>query len=352
MVARKAQGLWLATWPLLFLGANYRTENFLVTAPTAELARQIGDAAEMYRRDLAIEWLGRQLPAWDERCPIRAEVHDRLPAGGQTSFYFVAGRPRGWQMILQGSRERVLDSVLPHEITHTIFATHFGRPLPRWADEGACTTVEHPSERAKQEKWLVEFLSSRPSRGIPFNVMFQMRDYPSDILPLYSQGYALAEFLIAQGGKQKFVKYLESGMKSENWTQTTLQHYGYPSLSALQVAWVEWVARGRPSPVPEDLVGTPALPSDVSLVAQTDEAVGRPAARTTGTDDTLGWYARQSAARSASHSGPKGAELKQHLEPIARQLTRPINPQRIELLVLEPERAAPLADSPAGTLRR
>ena len=37
---------------------------------------------------------------------------------------------------------RILDSVLPHEITHTIFATHFGQPLPRWADEGACTTVD------------------------------------------------------------------------------------------------------------------------------------------------------------------------------------------------------------------
>ncbi len=99
-------------------------------------------------------------------------------------------------MSVQGSHERVLDSVLPHEVTHTIFATHFGRPLPRWADEGACTTVEHPSERNKQTRLLYEFLTT--GRGIAFNRMFAMTEYPADILPLYSQGFSLAKFLIAK----------------------------------------------------------------------------------------------------------------------------------------------------------
>jgi hypothetical protein len=86
-------------------------------------------------------------------------------------------------MKVQGSRERVLDSVVPHEVTHTVFATHFRQPLPRWADEGACTTVEHRSEIAKQERMLIDFLKTR--RGIPFNAMFDMKDYPQDVLPLY-----------------------------------------------------------------------------------------------------------------------------------------------------------------------
>ncbi len=70
----------------------------------------------------------------------------------------------------------MLDSVLPHEVTHTIFASHFRRPLPRWADEGACTTVEHPSERTKQQQMLIEFLHT--NRGIPFHPMFAMKEYP------------------------------------------------------------------------------------------------------------------------------------------------------------------------------
>jgi hypothetical protein len=147
-------------------------------------------------------------------------------------------------MEIQGSRERILDSVLPHEITHTVFATHFGRPLPRWADEGACTSVEHVSERTKQDQLLIQFLTT--NRGIAFNHMFAMKDYPPDILPLYSQGYSLARYMIARGGKRKFVDYVGDGMQWNNWTAATQKHYGMKSLSELQVTWLDWVRRGSP----------------------------------------------------------------------------------------------------------
>jgi len=233
----------------LSLGASYRTQNFIVTAPTSQLAREIGDNAESYRSSLAAEWLGRELPPWRGPCPITAHVGPHLGAGGQTSFMFDQGRPFGWSMIIQGSRQRLLDSVLPHEVTHTIFATHFGRPLPRWADEGACTTVEHVSEKSKQHRMLYTFLTT--GRGIAFNRMFAMKEYPKDILPLYSQGYSLARFLIAQGGKRRFIQYVGDGMKSSNWTATTNKHYGFKSLSDLQVTWLDWVRRGCPAIKPD-----------------------------------------------------------------------------------------------------
>ena len=122
----------------LSVGAGYRTENFIVTAPTPDVARDVAETAEKMRRDLAIEWLGHEIDPWQDKCPITVNVGSHLGAGGATSFMFENGRPFGWTMSIQGSRERILDSVLPHEVTHTIFATHFGRPLPRWADEGAC----------------------------------------------------------------------------------------------------------------------------------------------------------------------------------------------------------------------
>ena len=105
------------------------------------------------------------MPTWAEPCPITVQVGDHMGAGGATSFMFERGEVYGWRMTIQGSLERVLDSVLPHEVTHTIFATHFRRPLPRWADEGACTTVEHASERAKQQTMLVDQL--RTAEGSP-----------------------------------------------------------------------------------------------------------------------------------------------------------------------------------------
>jgi hypothetical protein len=234
------------------LGASYRTENFLITAPTEELAQQIGHEAERFRRELALEWLGRELPRWSQPCPITATVGDELGAGGVTRFYFDRGpsgrvEPLGWQMAVQGSRERILDSVLPHEVMHTVFASHFRRPLPRWADEGACTVVEHASERAKQHQMLITFLKT--GRGIPFDKMFAMKEYPPDMLPIYSQGYSATRFLIAHGGKRKFVQFMETGFRLNDWPAAVRQHYGYQDLGALQNTWLDWVRAGSPNQV-------------------------------------------------------------------------------------------------------
>lgn len=244
MEARLLRAALLAAALVSCLGAGYRTTNFVVEAPSAELAEKIGKMAEVYRHDLAIDWLGAALPNWPQPCPIHAQVAPHLGAGGATSFMFDRGEVFGWQMNIQGSEERIIDSVLPHEVTHTIFASHFRRPLPRWADEGACTTVEHPSERGKQERMLIDFLHT--GRGIAFSQMFVMTEYPQDILPLYAQGYALARFLIDRKGKPEFLAYLQDGMSSENWTDATERHYGYKNLGVLQNTWLDWVKRGSP----------------------------------------------------------------------------------------------------------
>jgi hypothetical protein len=134
--------------------------------------------------------------------------------------------------------------VLPHEITHMIFASYFRRPLPRWADEGGATTMEHVSEKNKHRQMLLEFL--RTNRGIAFNQMFAMTEYPRDVMPLYAQGYSLSEFLIEQFGRREFIAYLAEGMNTDNWPAATAHHYGIADLGTLQNTWVAWVAQGSP----------------------------------------------------------------------------------------------------------
>lgn len=228
------------SWASAADAASHRTRFFLATAPTLELATQVAEAAERYRSELAIEWLGHELPDWQDICPIT--VTPKGGAGGETRFEFDRGRPGKWRMIVQGSPERILDSVVPHEVLHMVFATHFGQGLPRWADEGACTTVEHSSERALQERLLYQCLTT--DRGIPFNKMFAMREYPKDMLPLYAQGYSVTRFLIAVEGKPKFVNFVGEGLKTNNWTAAVKRHYGFVSLSQLQTHWLEWVRQG------------------------------------------------------------------------------------------------------------
>jgi hypothetical protein len=243
------------------------------------LAQEFAAAAERLRRELAIEWLGQELPPWREPCPISCQVGEELGAGGATTFVFDQGPAGpvvyGWRMTVQGSRERILDSVLPHEITHTVFATHFRRPLPRWADEGASTTVEHDSERSKQHAWLINFLKT--GRGIPFDKMFAMQKYPQDIMPLYAQGYSTARYLINQGGRRKFVKFMETAFASGDWPAAVQAHYGHADLGALQNAWLAWVRDGSPMNVNAPPGNEPKA-NDIQLAshdAPADRGAGR-----------------------------------------------------------------------------
>ena len=235
----------ILTASLTSIAASYRTTNFIVSAPTPQLAKKIGDAAEVYRNELAERWLGQTLPAWSSPCPITAQVGANLGAGGATSFVFQNNTVGGWRMNIQGSEIRILDSVLPHEVTHTIFATHFRQPLPRWADEGACTTVEHPSEKKRHETMLISFLQTQ--RGIAFSQMLAMKEYPADVLPLYAEGYSLARYLIEEGGEKKFVNFVGDGLQDENWMRALEASYGVTDLGRLQNEWLEWVKQGSPN---------------------------------------------------------------------------------------------------------
>ncbi|MFM8290692.1 MAG: hypothetical protein ACKOC4_03210 [Planctomycetia bacterium] len=257
------------------VAAGFRTANFLVDAPTPELARRIGEASEHYRQTLAIEWLGKPLPRWSRPCPIKAQVAPHLGAGGATSFVFDHGEVFNWTMTIQGSEERIIDSVLPHEITHTIFASHFRRPLPRWADEGACTTVEHPVERARQHRMLVEFLTTR--RGIAFPEMFAMREYPADVLPLYAQGYSLARYLIERGGRHTYVNFVADGLATENWSAALDKHYGVKTVAQMQSVWLDWVKQGCPAPPAALAVASPP-PADWAPTARVQSPDPVPAA--------------------------------------------------------------------------
>lgn len=245
MEARLIRVAMLAAMLIVSMGAAYSTPNFVIETENAELAEEFGKAAEKLRHEMALSWLGRDMPRWSHPCPVTVQVGPGLGAGGATTFVFNNGEVYGWRMTIQGSRERVLDSVLPHEITHMVFASHFRRPLPRWADEGGATSVEHNSELDKHRKMLLQFL--RGKRGIAFNRMFSMTDYPPDIMPLYAQGFTLCEFLIQQSGRREFIEYLRDGLEDGQWAAATNEHYGYGDLGKLQNAWVTWVGRGYPA---------------------------------------------------------------------------------------------------------
>jgi hypothetical protein len=265
-VARRAAArrtVLLAAVLLVAMGARQRTDNFIIETPDPAFSQQVAQAAEKFRHDLAIEWVGKPMPNWYQPCVMTVQVGPHLGAGGATTFVFDHGEVFGWRMSIQGSAERVLDSVLPHEITHMVFASHFRQPLPRWADEGGATSVEHASEKNKYRQMLGQFLHT--GHGIAFDKMFAMTEYPSDMMPLYAEGYSLAEYLIQSGGRRKYVEFLGDGLKDDDWTGAVQRHYGPKDLGTLQSTWLAWVNQGSPALAPREV--KPAVASGEMLAA-------------------------------------------------------------------------------------
>ena len=195
--------------------AKHVSSNFEVTAPTAAIAQKVCDAAEA-------EWRKGGFPNLFKPCQIRVKV-GQIGAGGATTFSFAGGEVFGFDMTVQGSLERILDSVIPHEVCHMKTACDTRRPLPRWADEGIATLFEEESERRRQWKLAEEVLGT--NRAIPIGELLRITEYPKNmqhVLTLYAEGAALTEFLISRA----------SNAAGEQWTQEQAREWMVGFLNA------------------------------------------------------------------------------------------------------------------------
>jgi hypothetical protein len=228
--------------------ANFSTTNFVVSAPDEQLARRFGEMAEFYRREKAMEWLGQEMPAWPRRCPLRVEINGS-GAGGATTFNFGTDAGRSVvterKMEIRGDVKQLLNSVLPHEITHTVLAEHFGRPVPRWADEGGSVLSENDEERYSHDIRCRDLLNG--GRGIRLRVLFRMTEYPRDMIVLYAQGYSITAYLVERGGggldgRQKLLRFLGEGMNGNTpaaWDGAAQRVYGAESIDTLETKWLD-----------------------------------------------------------------------------------------------------------------
>jgi hypothetical protein len=259
--------------------ASYRTQNFIVTAKRADVARQAAEFAEYYRRAKAIEWLGAEIPAWPTPCTVTVRVTSG-EAGGATSFAFDRGRVVGQDMTVEGPLDRILNSVLPHEITHTVFAAKFGRPLPRWADEGGAVLSEDYQELARHDLLVRELINQ--GRMIPLRRLLVLTEYPDDVMALYAQGFSVANYLVSLADKPRFLDFVWDG-QAAGWDRALAAYYGIRSADELEERWIQWLRAGRGTGADRmTLVSSGARSGAEQIVVRgrmaDDRAVGRYAA--------------------------------------------------------------------------
>jgi hypothetical protein len=217
------------------MGASYRTTNFVVQAPTPQIAQQIGQYAEHYRKEKALVWLGQEMPPWPQPCPLVVTVTMEGPSGA-TSFSFGAQGVAGQHMEIRGPLDRLLSSVLPHEVTHTVFAYYFQRPVPRWADEGGAVLSEDDIERDRHDKLTRQILNQ--GREIRLRQLFSLKDYPRQVECLYAEGFSMANYLVDRSDRQVFLKFVAHGMQ-RGWDNAAQVYYQCGNVEELEEAWLK-----------------------------------------------------------------------------------------------------------------
>jgi hypothetical protein len=220
--------------------AQYRTTNFDVHAPTKEIAQQVGQWAEYYRKAKANEWLGHEMPNWPQPCPLYITITADGPSGA-TSFDYSRAHPL-LDMKIQGPLDRVLASVLPHEITHTVFSYYFRRPVPRWADEGGSVLSEDDEERDRHDKIVRSILN----RGAQFQLrqLFTLPDYPKSgekVMCLYAEGFSISHYLVYISDRQKFLHFVHHGLQTNNWDTAVQTHFGMRNVEELEASWLKFL---------------------------------------------------------------------------------------------------------------
>ena len=129
------------------------------------------------------------------------------------------------RMEIRGDAKQLLNSVLPHEVTHTVLAHHFGRAVPLGRRRRSVLS-ENDEERSATT-------SAAANCSTPAAASFSARSsaWPTirDMIVLYAQGYSITAFLVEKGGggregRAKLLQFLAGGMGND-WQPGVPQHY-------------------------------------------------------------------------------------------------------------------------------
>lgn len=232
---KKRFALLIALVTVCSMGAELRTPNFIVIAANPQVCQQVGQWAEHYRKEKALLWLGREMPNWPQPCPLRVNV-TMDPPSGETEFTFGFGGVSSQRMTIRGPLDRLIYSVLPHEITHTIFAHHFKSPVPRWADEGGSVLSEDDAERDRHDKLVRAILNK--GQQIPMRTLFGLKEYPPQVMCLYAQGFSISDYLVKRSNRQHFLNFVGQGLHY-GWDHAAKSHFGHNSVEELEQAWLK-----------------------------------------------------------------------------------------------------------------
>src|SRR5262249_16855750 len=119
-------------------------------------------------------------------------------------------------------------------------------PLPRWADEGGAVLSEDDVERNRHDQMVRQILNA--GRAIPLRRLLVLKEYPSEVMALYAEGYSVTNFLVSKSSRPAFLNFVAEGMRG-GWDAALQKHYQMRNVEELEQAWLTQLRNPKKQPV-------------------------------------------------------------------------------------------------------
>lgn len=233
-------------------GAGFaNSENFLILVPSVpdyttgqQIAENTLNIAEKHRRQIALEWLGKELEPKDGRTTINISYH-KGPERALT-WAIDDSRRKLHGIYIRTIIDRsniVIEEMLPHEIAHIVLATHFnhfeklGRYSP-WLEEGIAS---HYDDSERIQLRLNQIKIWKNSQQIPSLInILDLHNIRSNNIDQYAISVSLVDFLVHRKDKSTLLKFDKDGQKI-GWSLSLQKYYNIKNINHLQKLWEKWV---------------------------------------------------------------------------------------------------------------
>jgi hypothetical protein len=220
-----------------FAAGTARSENFTVIAPTAELAEAVSAQAEVFRKQAALDWLGKELPDGVSRTVISVSVS----ADRDDGLTWPRDRPeqKFHQVWLTTSKQHAIGTTLQHEVLHTVLAT-FAAPdfLVPWANEGIASQVDDAARKQSRAQIAARWAST--GRWPQLQALLTTARITHDDAETYAAAASFTQFLASHGGKSLVLDFAKSGRHGD-WDQAARDCYRARDVADLQARWQTWI---------------------------------------------------------------------------------------------------------------
>lgn len=211
------------------------SDNFVVYAPTQELASEVLQRAESLRTEFARELFGESIPPGVGLTSIHIRLSDNADEG---RTWLTDDPKRGCHLVWLSTTGSILPTSLRHEMIHVVLGTKLFGKVPCWADEGLACVYDEP-EHINSRQRLVEAFARNGNWPDIRRVLDEPKLADTDHAA-YAIAASLTRFFLNRGDHAKFLAFAQSGSR-DGWDRALNDHYRIHNTTELLSQWQDWV---------------------------------------------------------------------------------------------------------------